>query len=295
MTSLLSADAETSDPISAAENMDTDLIFDVGLHRGEDTAFYLAMGYRVVGFEANPELAHLCRERFGAEIREGRLTIVEGAIQAQPAGSVTFYRHPLSAWGTINGDWARRNTALGASDQLEVAAVDFSEALRELGIPRYLKIDIEGSDKVCLQALREFDKRPAYVSLESEKKHFVDLIAEFDLLETLGYDRFAVVQQAGIHAQPTSTTRIDGTTVTYRFEPDASGSFGVDVGPWMTRARALETYRRIFRRYRLLGDASVLQRTTAGRRLRAKLEKQLGRPLPGWYDTHAALVADERP
>jgi hypothetical protein len=26
-----------------------DLIFDLGMHRGEDTDFYLHMGYRVVG------------------------------------------------------------------------------------------------------------------------------------------------------------------------------------------------------------------------------------------------------
>ena len=31
-----------------------DLIFDVGLHRGEDTEFYLKKGFRVVAFEANP-------------------------------------------------------------------------------------------------------------------------------------------------------------------------------------------------------------------------------------------------
>jgi hypothetical protein len=172
---------------------------------------------------------------------------------------------------------------------LEVPAVDFRAAIHEHGMPHYLKIDIEGSDRVCLQGLRDFDHRPAYVSLESEKKRFPDLVAEFDLLEALGYDRFAVVQQAGIQAHPTTTTKVDGTTVSYTFEPDASGSFGVDVGPWVTREEALARYRRVFRRYRLFGDDSYLQRTAAGRMLRAQLEKRLRRPLPGWYDTHAAL------
>ncbi len=33
-----------------------DLVDHVGAHKGEDTAFYLAKGYRVVALEANGEL-----------------------------------------------------------------------------------------------------------------------------------------------------------------------------------------------------------------------------------------------
>lgn len=35
------------------------LIYDVGLHRGEDTDFYLKKGFHVVALEANPELVVL--------------------------------------------------------------------------------------------------------------------------------------------------------------------------------------------------------------------------------------------
>lgn len=266
------------------------MIFDVGLHRGEDTAFYLALGYRVIAFEANPDLVQICRARFSTEIRHKRLTIIEGAIQAGPARTATFYQHPLSAWGTTNADWARRNAALGGSVEREVPVVDFAAALREHGIPYYLKVDIEGSDVLCLSALDDFRHRPAYVSLESEKTGFSGLVAEFDLLRALGYTRFAVIQQAAIQQQSRMTTALDGSTLRYAFEPDASGAFGADVGPWMTRESALAQYRQIFRRYRLFGDDSILQATSAGRRLRAQLEKRLGRPLPGWYDTHAALA-----
>jgi hypothetical protein len=34
-----------------------DLVYDVGFHQGEDTAFYLKKGFRVVAFEAHPRLA----------------------------------------------------------------------------------------------------------------------------------------------------------------------------------------------------------------------------------------------
>jgi 16S rRNA A1518/A1519 N6-dimethyltransferase RsmA/KsgA/DIM1 with predicted DNA glycosylase/AP lyase activity len=32
-----------------------DLIYDVGMHHGEDTEFYLRKGFRVVAFEADPD------------------------------------------------------------------------------------------------------------------------------------------------------------------------------------------------------------------------------------------------
>ena len=41
-----------------------DLIFDVGLHKGEDAAYYLRKGFRVVGIDANPDLIEWNKKRF---------------------------------------------------------------------------------------------------------------------------------------------------------------------------------------------------------------------------------------
>jgi len=153
-----------------------DLVFDVGMHRGEDAEFYLRKGFRVVGFEANPYLANYCREQYRVWIDRGLLTIVEGAIVEPNAiesdrRTLSFYINwENSAWGTTNSDWAERNQRLGTdSSRIEVEAVDFTEALRTHGIPHYLKVDIEGNDAVCLRALKQFAARPDYVSIESDK------------------------------------------------------------------------------------------------------------------------------
>lgn len=45
-----------------------DLIYDVGFNRGEDTAYYLRKGYRVVAFEANPDLVQEGAARFEREL-----------------------------------------------------------------------------------------------------------------------------------------------------------------------------------------------------------------------------------
>lgn len=65
----------TSDRLGATDR----LIYDVGMNRGDDAAFYLALGYDVVGFEVDRVNAAHCRSRFAQEIDLGRLTVFEGS------------------------------------------------------------------------------------------------------------------------------------------------------------------------------------------------------------------------
>lgn len=270
-------------------------IFDVGMHRGEDTEYYLKKGFDVVAFEADPRLAQQCRERFAAELATGRLTIVEGAIVDPDAGdarpeAVTFFRNVgRSEWGTLDAGWVRRNERQGAaSEAITVPAVHFADCLREFGVPHYLKIDIEGADVACLKALRDVAPRPDYVSLESDKVSFARLRGELDLLSELGYDRFQAVQQATVPRQRTPATSREGATIQHRFAPGASGLFGADLGgQWHPRSAMCWRYMLIFIAYRLFGDDGLLRRLRGGSRLVSWASRIMRRDVPGWYDTHA--------
>jgi len=68
------------------------LIFDIGVGNGDDTAFYLAKGFRVVAVEANPVLVAAAKRRFDEDIQAGRLAIVEKAIATKP-GRTSFDIH----------------------------------------------------------------------------------------------------------------------------------------------------------------------------------------------------------
>ena len=39
-----------------------DLIYDIGMNHGEDTAYYLSKGFRVIAIEANPGLTDECAQ-----------------------------------------------------------------------------------------------------------------------------------------------------------------------------------------------------------------------------------------
>ncbi len=264
------------------------LVFDVGLHHGQDTDFYLKKGFRVVAFEADPSNAAFCRERFAVAINEGRLTIVEGAITEDAARlgieNVKFYRNEdHSLWGSTNEDWAARNKVLGTTNEIiEVAAVDFGKCVEQYGVPHYLKADIVGSETICLRALLRFESKPDYISIRSEKLVFGKLETEFDLLEKLGYDRFKAVKQ------DFEKVRSDLGEGLYSWEEGASGPFGEETaGTWKSRGETVGDYRSIFVKYWLFGDYSYLIQTTRGRRFITRLERVTRRSIPGWYDTHA--------
>ena len=273
-----------------------DTIYDVGMHKGEDSEYYLKKGFRVIAFEADANLAGECRKAFASQIASQQLTIVEGAIidpSELPPGQreVPFYRNKnLSVWGTARADWADRNAFLGTESEVgSVTAVDFRACLQRYGIPHYMKIDIEGSDLICLRALLDFPDKPHYVSIESELSDFRKLEAEFDILEQLGYSGFKAVQQQNIdHQVPPAGPSAEGRYVPHRFREGASGLFGTELaGEWQTRDSILRQYRRIFKLYRLFGNYSMLRRSMVGRRFIQLLGFVAGRPIPGWYDTHA--------
>jgi len=265
------------------------LIYDVGLHQGQDTDYYLKKGFEVVAFEANPANVDFCKNKFSAAITEGKLTIVEGGIIELEnftgnGQKIDFYRNiNHSFWGTTDKEFAYRNEVMGtANEKVEINAVNFRDALEEHGIPYYLKADIVGSERICLKALLEFENKPDYISIRSEKVIWTNLLEEFDLFEKLGYDRFKAVQQDFTDF----SVMLNGEK--YTFAEGASGVFAEDTeGKWRTQEQVLKDYHRIFTLYWLFGDYSYLIQKEGGRKFIAQLERIVRRPLPGWYDTHA--------
>jgi FkbM family methyltransferase len=264
----------------------SDLIFDVGMHLGEDTEFYLEKGFRVVGVEADPALCAAVAERLRDHVTSGQLIIVNAAIAEEP-GRATFYRDPdNSIWGTTEPDWVARNASLGTHiervERIEVEAVTMESILAAHGAPYYMKVDIEGRDMLCVAALRQFDDRPKYLSIEASKTALTDVDAELGLMSELGYRDFKVVPQHAVASQVPPRPSREGRYAAWRFAHGSSGLFGEEApGDWVDLERARQAYRPIFRTYRLLGDKPLIPISHVRNLLRRfGLEA-------GWHDTHA--------
>jgi FkbM family methyltransferase len=271
-----------------------DLVFDVGLHCGEDTDFYLKCGYCVVAFEANPDLVDYCRRRFAQEIRDKRLHIVAGAITGDSTASkVSFFVNSrLTVWGTISEEWAERNRSRGCpSARIEVDTVDLPQAFRTFGVPYYLKIDIEGADQFVLDALRRLPDRPRFISLESDINSLAAAKATIAELQQLGYARFKAVQQVTIPGSAIRVQSLGGDRFDHEFEDGASGPFGEQLlGSWYGGDECLRAYEEIFRRYRRFGHLSAFAKHRVTRIGLEKIQQLGWIEIPGWHDLHAELA-----
>lgn len=166
--------------------MQQDLIFDVGMHIGNDTAYYLSRGYRVVAIEADPSLVAEQKAKHAEHIRSGRLTILNYVIGSEDGTTRFWICQENRAMSTMDESIMRSSRM--HFEPTDLPCRTLSSIFREHGVPFYLKIDIEGSDHYCLRAIDPTDA-PTYVSFEMLQ------LSDLFLLHSKGYDAFKCIDQ----------------------------------------------------------------------------------------------------
>jgi FkbM family methyltransferase len=170
--------------IGSSNRKERDLIFDIGLHNGDDAAYYLELGYSVLGVEANPLLAAKGAQRFKNEIQQGQMKIVNAGVLKEP-GEFTFYRNLRDdGWSSFVAENGKKG---GQWEELKIPCVTTQQLIEEHGKPFFMKVDIEGADLQTLHSITPATA-PAYISLELSS---ADPILE-RLIE-LGYSDFKFV------------------------------------------------------------------------------------------------------
>jgi FkbM family methyltransferase len=166
-----------------------DLIFDIGLHKGEDTEYYLKKGYKVVAVDANPNLVNYCILKFKDAVASGRLTILNVGLTKENGVVLPFYvNHYNSEWSSFDKETGTRNNS--PFEIINVPCVTAKSLFEKYGLPYYLKVDIEGNDFLCLDDIPEDGKKPRYVSCEAVH------IEWLDILKRKGYQKFKLINQA---------------------------------------------------------------------------------------------------
>lgn len=216
------------------------IVFDIGAHHGEDSHYYLQRGYNVVAFECDRGNIEVLKLLFHREEQGGMITFDSRAIvSGGGAGKfVTFFKSQNDGWGTVNKDWADRNNLLGVSSSQEtVESVDPSDVFKTYGVPYYLKVDIEGVDMDVVLGLFSLNRPgdiPEYISVESTKTSYNSVVKELEIFYSLGYRKFAAVQQRGMAFKSSSWLK-SGKKHVYRHRRGSSGPFGSDLkADWLT-------------------------------------------------------------
>ncbi len=278
--------------------MRRDLIIDVGMHVGYDTEFYLAKGFDVVAVEANPALVQIAEEKFAREIKSGRLRVF-GAAVARDRGRASLAVSNSSELSTLSAAEVAFAERHGAKfHHIDVPAIPFEDVLEEVGIPYYLKVDIEGSDMLCVDALHHFGERPRYISIESNiasagpRWAFDEILGDVAALWSLGYRRFKYINQ--MREYPLPNPPLEGTTFAAPIAEAiahglASGGFGEETpGRWRTAEWMILQGWALRLQYMLGGWRGRWSNSPTGKLYRGVRNRILKRPKIGFFDLHAA-------
>jgi FkbM family methyltransferase len=270
----------------------TDLIIDVGMHDGTDTAYYLAKGFTVVAIEANPLLVAAAEENFSHEIAHGRLKIIGAAITETYGTTAMAIADDMTVWSSVDPAFITRNQATKYRYAV-VRTLPFVDVLAEHGVPYFLKIDIEGMDMLPVRALHQVDERPLYVSVESNvtvnDAPFEKVFDEIAEMWSLGYRAFKYVNQTRLGRLRLPAEPLEGRYANSTFAGASSGPFGRETpGRWLTAQQALSWAQVLRLKHNIGGYGGKWSRSTAGVACRAA-RKALLRGGQSWYDLHARL------
>ena len=234
-----------------------DLIFDFGLHNGKDSRFYLDKGFRVVAFEANPILASQSALLLADYLESGQL-IIENVGIGEVEGTFPFYRN------LDNDEWSSFRKAVGTRentqfDVLDIKVIPAAQAIQKYGMPYYMKIDIEGHDYMVVRALKNFNRRPKYLSMEDSGPYCLKE------LEDVGAKRVKFQNQTRNHQIKLPNPPLEGAYVEVKFGGTMSGPFGRELpGEWISMRDAQKIYPE-------------------------KIRPVGGPPLDGWWDIHVTF------
>lgn len=216
----------------------TALVYDVGANNGDDSAYYLTKGCRVVAIDANPDMCACLRDRFRPEIEQGRMIVINVGVsdvsgelefhvnRSRPAIS-TFEKERFDEFDWVPDDW----------HTVRVPVVPLSEIIDKRGAPYFIKVDVEYYDRKVLFDLLVNRVRPPFISAEA---HEIDV---YCLLVAMGYTRFRLVSGATVDKEfaGSNIRTLDGVTRPFHFEYDTSGPFGDDLDQeWVDKNDALE-------------------------------------------------------
>lgn len=185
-----------------------DLVFDFGFYDGRDSNAYCSAGLKVVAVEADPSLVQAAGQnpQFAHWMSVGQLTILNFAIapadQAQAAWTKFYLNKCSKEWNSFySGIGCRTCTppypeSPSSCVVQNVQSTPCAQVIQQFGVPKYFKLDIEGAESGCYEALKTLPvtSRPLFISGEVGNGELVDW------LSGLGYKSFKLVQQQSGHS-----------------------------------------------------------------------------------------------
>jgi FkbM family methyltransferase len=164
-----------------------DLVFDVGANVGDRSEIFLSLGAQVIAFEPLP-YCHKKLENLACE----NFTLVKSAV-GDVVGRMEMNVSDNAALSTLNKNWLtimKANNVYGANwnDAITVSVTTLSDHIKKFGLPKFIKIDVEGYEPYVLAGLAGL--APPALSFEFTSYVLDDTLKCIDMLNLMGDYKF---------------------------------------------------------------------------------------------------------
>lgn len=136
-----------------------DLVFDIGAHLGDRTEAFAALGARVVAVEPQPQLMRWLQRLTG---HKDRVIFLASAVGRQPGTAQLALSYRTPTVSSLAPAWRQhlQATSPGFHDvswdrSITVPVTTLDELIRQYGLPRFCKIDVEGFETEVLAGLSQ--------------------------------------------------------------------------------------------------------------------------------------------
>jgi FkbM family methyltransferase len=171
-----------------------EVVFDFGMFDAADSQYFLETGHRVIAVEANPALARRAETLLANYIATGQFTILNVAVSSS--------KEPVELCVSVDdlGSSTTQTDRLAnhvRGHTYTVPGMTTEEILATIApdVPKFVKIDLEGFDSMCVRALRK-DTRPRFLSFEAGP----DTADMLPHLQDIGYTRFKLIDQTSFRS-----------------------------------------------------------------------------------------------
>lgn len=162
-----------------------DIYFDIGANIGDEADFFVQRGMAVVCVEPQPDLANRLVQRFSGI---SRVNVVPMALGQRAGVALMSISSATPTLSTFASHWKQGRFAGYVWDKTaEVKMITLDDLVRDFGVPRYCKIDVEGFER---EVLAELSRRIGIISYEYTSEFMGHALEVLLHLLNLGYRSF---------------------------------------------------------------------------------------------------------
>jgi FkbM family methyltransferase len=162
-----------------------DLVFDVGAHLGEKSKIFIENKIKTILIEPLPHCVKYLQKKYS---NNKYVKIIQKGLGEKNSKKILMVNKSMPTISTVAKHWKKgRFSKLNWDHQIIIKITTLDNIIKQFGIPKYIKIDVEGYE---LSVLKGLTKKSGIISFEITSEYIANAEKCIKYLKKIGYFKF---------------------------------------------------------------------------------------------------------